>query len=112
VFENRGIFGSKRDEVTGEWRKPHNGELKDLYSSPTILRVIKSTIMRWGECSKYGVGERCVQGFGGETLRQREKWGDPGVDGWIIIRWIFRKWDVGVWTGFSWLRIETGGGHV
>jgi len=37
--------------------------------------------------------------------------GDPGVDGRIILRWIFRKWDVGVWTGSSWLRIGTGGGH-
>jgi hypothetical protein len=37
---------------------------------------------------------------------------DPGVDGRIILRWSFRKWDVGVWTGSSWLRIETGGGHV
>jgi hypothetical protein len=38
--------------------------------------------------------------------------GDPGVDGRIILRWIFRKWGVGVWTGSSWLRIGTGGGHL
>jgi hypothetical protein len=38
--------------------------------------------------------------------------GDPGIGGWIIIRWIFRKCDVGVWTGSSWLRIVTGGGHL
>jgi len=37
--------------------------------------------------------------------------GDPGVDGRIILRWIFRKWDVWVWTGSSWFRIVTGGGH-
>jgi hypothetical protein len=37
---------------------------------------------------------------------------DPGVEGRIILRWIFWKWDVGVWTGLSWLRIETGGGHL
>jgi hypothetical protein len=49
VFENRAlrrIFGPKRDEVTGEWRKPHNEELHDLCSSPTILLVIKSRRMR------------------------------------------------------------------
>ena len=38
--------------------------------------------------------------------------GDPGVDGRITVRWIFRKWDVGVWTGSSWLRIGIGGGHL
>jgi hypothetical protein len=49
VFENRvlmGIFGPKRDEVTGEWRKLHNGELRNLYSSPDIIRQIKSRTMR------------------------------------------------------------------
>jgi hypothetical protein len=45
-------------------------------------------------------------------LRERDHWGDPGVDGRIILRRIFRKWDVGVWTGLSWFRIETGGGHL
>jgi len=51
VFENRilgRVFGPKRDEVTGEWRKLHNEELDDLYCSPNIVRVIKSR-MRWAE---------------------------------------------------------------
>ena len=50
VFENRGlrrVFGPKRDEVTGEWKKLHNGELNDLYSLPNIVRVVKSRRMRW-----------------------------------------------------------------
>jgi hypothetical protein len=50
VFENRvlrRIFGPKRDEVTGEWRKMHNKKLHDLYSSPCIIRIIKSRRMRW-----------------------------------------------------------------
>jgi hypothetical protein len=49
VFENkvlRKIFGPKRDEVTGEWRKLHNEELRDFYSSPSIIRIIKSKGMR------------------------------------------------------------------
>jgi hypothetical protein len=50
VLENRvlrRIFGLKRDEVTSEWRKLHNEELRDLYSSPSIIRIIKSSRMRW-----------------------------------------------------------------
>jgi hypothetical protein len=50
VFENRvlrRIFGLRRDEVTGDWRKLHNEELHDLYSSPNIIRMIKSRRMRW-----------------------------------------------------------------
>ena len=43
----RRIFGPRRDEVTGEWRKLHNGKLNDLYCSPNIVRVIKSRIVRW-----------------------------------------------------------------
>ena len=60
VFENRvlrRIFGPKRDGVTGEWRKLHNEELNDLYSSPSILRVIKSRRMRWaGHVARMGEG--------------------------------------------------------
>jgi hypothetical protein len=95
VFDNRvlrRIFGPKRDEVTGEWRKLHNEELHDLYSSPTIVRVIKSRRMR---CSVYGGGKACI-GFWWGNLRVRDYCGDPGVDGRIILRWILRKWDVGV----------------
>jgi hypothetical protein len=61
VYENRvlrGIFGSKWDEVTWEWRKLHNGELNDLYSSPNNVRVIKSRRMRWaGHVARMGRGE-------------------------------------------------------
>jgi hypothetical protein len=42
----------------------------------------------------------------------KNHWGNPGVDGRIILGWIFRKWDMGVWTGLGWLRIETGGGQL
>ena len=49
------IFGPRRDEVTGEWRRLHNEEVNDLYSSPNIVRVIKSRIMRWaGHVARMG----------------------------------------------------------
>jgi hypothetical protein len=58
VFENRvlrRVFGPKRDEVTGEWRKLHNDELNDVYSLPNIVRVVKSRRMRWaGHVARMG----------------------------------------------------------
>ena len=58
VFENRvlrRVFGPKRDELTGEWRKLRNGELNDLYSLPNIVRVVKSRRMRWaGHVARMG----------------------------------------------------------
>ena len=53
----RRVFGSKRDEVTGEWRKLHNEEFRDLYSLPNIERVVKSRRMRWaGHAARMGEG--------------------------------------------------------
>jgi hypothetical protein len=72
VFENRvlrRIFGPKRDEVTGEWKKLHSEELHILYSSPNIVRQIKSRRMRWaGHVAR--MGEKCVQGFDGKARRK------------------------------------------
>jgi hypothetical protein len=92
VFENRvlRIFGPKRDEVTGECRKLHNEELNDLYPLPNLLRVIKSRRMRWaGHVAHMGEGEVCT-GFWWGNLRERDRWGDPDIDGRIILGWTFR----------------------
>jgi hypothetical protein len=102
VFENRvlrRIFGSERDDVTGEWRKLHNEELKDLYSLPNLVRVIKSRRMRWpGHVARMVEGRGVYRVLVG-NLRERDRWGDRDVDGRIILGWTFRKWDLGVWTG-------------
>ena len=84
VFENwvlRRIFGPKRNEVRGKWRRLHNEELYAVYSSPNIIRVIKSKRMRWsGHVAR--VGETCIEGFGEKPMgrrslgRQRRRWED------------------------------------
>jgi hypothetical protein len=86
VFENRvlrRIFGPKTDGVTGEWRRPHNEELNDLYSSPNIIRLIKSRRMRWvGHVARMGEGRgayRILVGRPEERRplgRPRRRWED------------------------------------
>ena len=115
MFESmvlRRIFGPRRDEVTGEWRRLHNVELNDLYSLPNIVRVIKSRRMRWaGHVARMGEGRELYRVLVGKP-EGRNQWGNQGVDGWIILGWISRRWDVGIWTGLGWPRIETGGGRL
>jgi hypothetical protein len=115
VFENRvlrGVFGSKRDEVTGEWRKLHNEELNDLYSLPNILRVVKSRGMRWaGHVARMGEGSgghRVLVGKpeGKRPLRRpRRRWEDN-------IKRDLQEVGGVVGIGWSGLRIGTGGGHL
>jgi hypothetical protein len=94
MFDNRAqrrIFGPKGDEVTGEWRRLHNEELNDLYSSPNIIRVIKSRMTWAGHVARMGKREMHT-GFWWEDLREDDHLGDTGVDGRIILKWIFKKW--------------------
>jgi hypothetical protein len=112
VFANRvlrRIFGSKRDEVTGEWRKLHNEELHDLYPSPNIVRVIKPIRMRWvrhvarmGE--RRGVYRFLVGKPEGKRplVRLRSRWEDN-------IKTDLQEVGCGVWSGLGWLRMVTGG---
>jgi len=114
VFEDRVLrstLGPKRDEVTGEWRKLHNEDLNDLYSSSIIVQVIKSSKMRWAghvAC----MGREVYAGFWRGNLRERDHSENLRTDGRIILRWIFRKWDVEAWTESIQLRTGTGSRHL
>jgi hypothetical protein len=75
-----------------------------------LYGFVKYRRIRWAEhVARMGMREACI-GFWWGNLMEIDHWGDPGVDGRIILGWIFRKWDVGIWTGLGWLRTETGGG--
>jgi hypothetical protein len=111
VFENRmlrRIFGPKRDEVTGDRKKLHNEELHNLYSSPNIIRMMKTRRMRWaghvarmGETNAYRILVGKPEGMR-PLGRPRCRWVDSiKVD---------RREDGMVWTGLIWLRIGTSGG--
>ena len=70
LFENkvfRKIFGAKKDEITGELRKLHNVELHSLYSSPHIIRNLKSKLLRWAGRVAREEESRCIQSFNGKT---------------------------------------------
>jgi hypothetical protein len=74
--------------------------------------VIKARKMRWaGHITLMGESRGVYRVLDGEP-EGKSHLEDPGVDGRIVLRWILRKWDVGVWTGSSWLRIGTGGGYL
>jgi hypothetical protein len=96
VFENRVLrrmFGPNRDEVTGEWRKQHNEERNDLYSSPNIIQVIKCGRMRWVvQVARMGArrGAYRVLVWGPEVENYVE---DLGIDGRMLLRRVFRKWN-------------------
>jgi hypothetical protein len=97
-----GKSGPSRNELTGEWRKLHDEELNNLHPSPTIVQVIQSRRMRWaGHVARWGRRETCTGVWWGNQ-RERDNWGDPSVDGWLILGWMFRMWNVGYgldWSG-------------
>ena len=79
------LFLPRRDEITGEWRRLHKEELNDLYSSPNMVRVIKSRRMRWaGHVARMGEERGCIGSWWGNR-RERDHWGDLSIVGWIIL---------------------------
>jgi len=110
VFGNRKIFGPKMVDVTGEWRKPHTEELNDLYSSPNIIRVIKSRRMRWaGRVACIGERRGAYRVLVGKSegkrplVRPRRRWEDN-------IKMDLLEVGCGGMARID-LRIGTGGGH-
>jgi hypothetical protein len=98
------IFGPKRDEVTGGWRKLHNEALHSLYSSPSIIRMIKSRRMRWtGNVARMGEKRNAYRILAGKPEGKRPL-------GRTIRRWVYNikinLTEMG-WIGLIWLRIET-----
>jgi hypothetical protein len=110
MFENRvlrRIFGPKKDEVTGELRNLHSEECLNLYSSPNIIRQIKSMRMRWARHVEKM--ENCAR-FWWEIPKERDHSEDRDVDGRMGSEWILGRL---IWwgcSGFSWLKIGTGCG--
>jgi hypothetical protein len=92
VFENRvlrRIFGPKRDEVTGDCRKLHNEELHNLYSSPNIIRMIKSRRKRWaGHVARMGETRNACWW---ESQKERDHLEDQNMGGWAILKWILER---------------------
>jgi hypothetical protein len=104
----RRIFGPKRDEVTGEWRKLHNEEFHDLYSSPSIIRIVKLRV-RWAvHVARMGAKGNAYRLLVGRPEGRRplgiprRRWVDN-------IRVDLVRWDGVMWTRLVWLRIGTGG---
>ena len=107
----RRIFGPTRDEVTWEWRRLHNEELNDLYCSPNIVRVIKSRRMRLAGQLASMCEERGHIGSWWGNRRERDHWGDLGVDEWIILGGSPGD-GMCMWNGLGWPRIGTSGGRL
>jgi hypothetical protein len=113
VFENRvlrRIFGPKRDEVTGEFRKLHSEELHNLYSSPDIISQIRSRRMRWtGHVACMREGRKVQRLLVGEP-EGKDHLKDQGVDRRMKSKWTLGRLLRELWSGFTWLRIGTVGG--
>jgi hypothetical protein len=100
----------KKDEVTEEWKNLHNGVLHNLRSSPNIIRQIKSSRMTWaGNVTRMQRRENCTQVWW-ESSKETNHSENRGVDGRMGSKWILEKLVGRVWSGFTWLRIGTGGG--
>jgi hypothetical protein len=93
VFENKvlgRLFGTKRAEVTGDWRKLHNEELHNLYSSSSIIRMIRR--MRWTTCSTNGVEEECIYVDYWWECQNEDHKEDQEVGGRVILNWILVRY--------------------
>jgi hypothetical protein len=101
VFGNRvlrRIFGLKRDEVTGDWRKPHNEDLHNMYFMPNTLRMMKSRRVRWaGHVARMGRRGMHI-GYWWESQKERDHYEDQDVGGWKILKCILERWD-----GMDWI---------
>jgi hypothetical protein len=95
---SRRALHSGEQKGTAEWRAEGHCSAANVYYYIIIIHLTREITL--------------YTGFWWGNLRERKHVGDPGIDGRIILRWIIKKWDVRVWTGSSWLRRGTCGGHL
>jgi hypothetical protein len=108
----RRIFGPKRDDVTREWRKLYNEEHNNLYSSPSIVWVIKLRRIRWLERVVHMREKRGIYRVLVRKPEGKRPLGRPRCRWENNIKMDLQEVGCGVWTGLSWLRIGTGGRHL
>jgi len=85
---------------------------KGVWRKGGIAPLIPKFWLGWARyVARMGEKRGCIGSWWGNR-REREKWGDLGLDMWMILGWISRRWDVGIWTGLGWPRIETSGGRL
>jgi hypothetical protein len=113
AFQNRvlrRILATRRDETIDGWRKLHNEELHNLYSSTYIMTIIKSKRMRWAGHAAYIWRSGMHRGFLWESRKERDHQEDLYVGGKIILKYVLEKCDGMLWIGLIQLRIGARGG--
>jgi len=107
VYKNYGTYLSNTPTNAHKYMVFNNLKITLEVGSNSQLRRMRLA----GHVARMGEERGCIWSWCGNQ-REGDHWGDLGLDGWIILRWISMRWDVGIWTGLGWPRIETGGGGL
>ena len=91
--------------------QPEDGFLRSETCGFEFLKKENNVVLNCILILRMGEERGCIGSWWGNR-RERDHWGDLGVDGWIILGWISKRWNLGIWTGLGWPRIETVGGRL